>query len=205
MAARRMRAARCRPASDGIGSSQTLSSRCRPFEQGLAPRGIDRAHSPQVLREVSVADERREHRLRDRIAVRIRALLDGDQGVARPAGVDDEALAQRWEQALGEGSDVEDERVAVERLQRIERASAEAELAIVVVFDHDSVAAIGEVEQRRAPPQRKRDAGGRLVRWRDADDARSRQAGDRRTGPRRRRAPASSLAPAAAKAARKGG
>src|SRR6188474_171409 len=82
-------------------------------EQDLAPRGVFGTHASHVAREVPLADERREHGLRERVAMRVGAFLDGDERVARPRRRDDEPLAQGREQALGERADIEDERIAV--------------------------------------------------------------------------------------------
>jgi hypothetical protein len=120
---------------------------------------------------MTVADERRQRHLHDRVGVRVDDVFRFDDRVARPRRRHDEALAQLGKQALRERADVEHARVAVQRLQCVERPRAVAELAVVVVFDDHGVVAARVVEQRAAPPERQRDPGGRLVRRRDGDDA----------------------------------
>ena len=107
-------------------------------------------------------------------AVPIGSLLGGAERDVRPRRSNDESEAERRKQALRERSDVEDGFAAIERLQRIQRPIAEAELCVVVVLDHDSAAPLREFQQR-GPARRRHDGAERkLMRWRDADDLRLR-------------------------------
>ena len=98
------------------------------------------------------------------------------------------ADAQRREEQLRRGADVEHAPVAVERLEALDRLAVEAELAVVVVFEDVRVALRRPVEQREPARQREHAAG----RETGATASRTRGARRRRRRARRRRGPASS-------------
>src|SRR5690606_42095785 len=72
---------------------------------------------------------------------------------------------------------------AIERLQALERAAREAELAVVVVLEHEGVAPARPVEEREPARQREHAAGGELVRGRDAGEPRGRDRLERIAAP----------------------
>jgi hypothetical protein len=74
-----------------------------------------------------------------------------------------EAEAQRRQHRLGEGADIEDALTGVQAFQGFEGASAEAELAVIVVFDHCGTTPFRPGKQRDPPWQRHRHAQRELV------------------------------------------
>jgi hypothetical protein len=74
-------------------------------------------------------------------------------------------------QRLRKGADVDDAAVRVHRLQRVDRALAVAELAVVVVLDDPGAVPPGPLQQLLAPAHRQHAAQRELVRGRHVGQA----------------------------------
>ena len=79
-----------------------------------------------------------------------------------------------------ERSHIDDVPAAIEPLERGDGPLGIAELAVIVVFQHECAALGGEVEEAKTPLQAHGDSGGILMRRRDRDEAEARHAGERR-------------------------
>src|SRR5215470_13738279 len=98
--------------------------------QELEPPGIDRTHLAYVPHHVTLRDEGRQRGLIEHRAMHIGADFGSDKRTLRPWRRNDKAQANAGKQALGEGAHIEDQFVAVERLQRIERSASEAKFRV---------------------------------------------------------------------------
>src|SRR5690349_1085773 len=129
-----------------------LEVRRERIEQRLASRTVNLTHLPNVSREMPFIDERCERLLFEHRAVPVGILFGRSERPLGPAWRDDEAETDGGEQALRERADVEHRLGPIKRLQRIERAVAETELGVVIVFDHHRAATMGELQQRGSAP-----------------------------------------------------
>ena len=113
-----------------------------------------------------VVDEPGQGQLGGRLAVAVGELAGGAERLAQRRRRDQVAGAQRGEQGLGEGADVDHPAVLVEAVQRVQRALHEPELAVVVVLDDRGVVPGGVRQQRVPAGQRQRRTERELVRGR---------------------------------------
>src|ERR1700716_3980574 len=101
----------------------------------LMPRAIGRVHLAHVSRESTFINEARQRGLCWTRGVPIRHVLGAVRSVAQRWRQYRESESQRREHGLGERADVDHSAAGVQCLERFERTAAEAELAVVVVFD----------------------------------------------------------------------
>src|SRR5947207_6163270 len=85
---------------------------------------------------------------------------------------DDAAQTQRRENRLAECADVNHSAVSVESLQRCEWSPRVPVLAVVIVFDDESVGPFCPFEQRQAARKAHRNSKRKLVRWRYVNESR---------------------------------
>ena len=144
----------------------------QPLEQQGPPRPVDLGHPSYVRSVMALGQELRQRALRGDVALPRRHLLGPSQrGLQRPRR-HQEPDAQRRQQRLGEGADVDHAAVAVEALQRLDGLVGPAVLAVVVVLDDHRVVLDRPAQERGPARHRQRDAGRELVGRRHVDQPR---------------------------------
>jgi DNA-binding SARP family transcriptional activator len=139
-------------AGDGWDDLQVVGE---PAGQGgddlLVPRLVDVPHLADVPGQPALVDEAGQRRLRGQRGVPVGHELRGLHGLAQRGRDHHEAKAQCGQHGLGERADVDDPPAGVERPQRLDRAPAVAELAVVVVLDDGGIVALRPRQQGHPP------------------------------------------------------
>ena len=122
----------------------------RLFEERPPPLIVDRARLADVPREMPVADERCEHALCEQRSVAVCDVLRIDEGADERFGHDRVRDAQPRKQDLVEAADVDHASVRIHALERGDRPTFVAIVAVVVVFENVRLLLRRPVEQRLA-------------------------------------------------------
>ena len=146
----------CSPGRD----AQHVDGAGQRRQQRVAPPAVVGAHAPQVAVEIAGRDQPGECELVERRARGVGEALRLDHGLDERLGQHEPCDAQRGRERLAGRAGVDDV-VGRERLQRADRPAVVAELAVVVVLDHEARARpLGE---RRPALRRERRAQADLV------------------------------------------
>ena len=118
---------RCKRARSQMGLHQLKEDR--------PPPRVDQAHAADVRGVVAFTDQLRQRNLRDGVAGAVEVAMRRSERGRQRLRQHHIAHAQRGEQRLAEGADVDDGRLRVQALHGGDRPAGEAELAVVVVLD----------------------------------------------------------------------
>ena len=135
--------------------------------QGAAALGVGQPGLAQGAGKVAHLDELGQRGLQGHLAGAVEVVVGLLEVGHQRLGHHQVAQFQPRIQHLGEGAHVEHAAIVVQPLQRRHGRPAEAELAVVVVFQHPGVVGAGGGQQLVAAGQRHDGPAGVLVRWRD--------------------------------------
>src|ERR1700683_5267309 len=139
------------------------------FYQRSSSLRVENAHSANMPREMSFADEIRHHRLIQSGRKLVSSVARGGECIHQVLGHNHVTQAQRWKHYFTERTDVNHSRARVQALQRGNRSPSQPVFAIVIIFNDPSAASGNPIEELH--PSR----GGHshtqriLMRWRDVN------------------------------------
>src|SRR5262245_49884656 len=110
-----------------------------PSRQHVTPFAIGAAHLANVARKGALVDELSQRDLRNRRGMPVGDELCLARRLAQRRRHDHERQPETRQQRLRERSDIDNATGRIEGLKRLERTSAEAKLAIIVVLDDNRV------------------------------------------------------------------
>jgi hypothetical protein len=151
----------------GAVAGDAEAGRLERADEDRAALGVEGAHAAKVAREVAVAHEVGEHGLVEGRGAVVEGFANAAEARDEVVRDDDVADAQRGEQDLAEGADVDDALIGVEALERGDRLVVVAVFGVVVVLEDPGAGAARPLEELEAARGGHDRAEGVLVRGRD--------------------------------------